>query len=312
MDFRRANYFANSSELMRKTKEELDKYQFMSWMEPHIRHRTVKLGKDSNAEDMYDPDEENDVNVVDANEMVIIGNPLSNSTNNINNNGRTSDINKRKLIPNINDSNTLPSQVPIVYPVTMRDTRDVDINDDIEKDNDTPYVIVTSSDSLMGCPRTHPNIEPVSPCIRTIPCSVSSSYNSERSRAYENGSSGGSSCSKKLCTKPLDFKPSVWKGSYPNYSPLRVSGDYYDAPPPPSSSTTSSSSSSSHVNSSAIYQGKYLKDEDELFSEMVLNEVRKLDGKEKCVAKHEIVNVLFNAQLKQYEKKKEESYSTRT
>lgn len=285
MDFRRANYFANSTELMRKTKEELDKYQFMSWMEPHIRHRTVKLGKDSNDHESYEPDDENDINVIDTHEITM--------TNN-----RVSELGKRKIIP-LNEQSQIPSQIPIVYPVSVRERDDMDDNG--EKDD--TYVIVSSSDTLMTpCPRTAPALEAITPCIRTVNCV--SNYNDRRS--VENGTS----CSKKTCKQPpLDFGKgtTIWKGTYPNYSPLRVNSsasDYYE-------STTSSSvpTSGSTGTAGTIYQGKLLKDEDELFSEMVLNEIRKLDGKEKCVAKHEIVNILFNAQLKQYEKKKEAEYS---
>ena len=280
MDFRRANYFANSSELMRKTKEELDKYQFMSWMEPHIRHRTVKLGKEAGEQETYEPDDESDINVVDTHDIV-----LTNALN------RTSELGKRKIIP-LNESNQIPTQIPIVYPISVRDR---DENDDIEKDD--TYVIVSSSDTLMTpCPRTVPSIESITPCIRTVNCV--GNYNNER-RTIENGTT----CSKKTCKQqPIEFGKgaTIWKGTYPNYSPLRVNSDYYE----PSTSLSSTPNSST-----TIYQGKLLKDEDELFSEMILNEIRKLDGKEKCLAKHEIVNILFNAQIKQYEKKKEEDYS---
>ncbi|XP_057293916.1 uncharacterized protein LOC130622475 [Hydractinia symbiolongicarpus] len=55
----------------------------------------------------------------------------------------------------------------------------------------------------------------------------------------------------------------------------------------------------SQTQPSLVYETKVLKDDDDLFAAMIVSQLRKLDKREKCVAKHDISNILFKAQLKQ-------------
>ena len=52
-----------------------------------------------------------------------------------------------------------------------------------------------------------------------------------------------------------------------------------------------------------LYQSKVLADEDDLFAAMIVSQLKALNPREKCVAKREISNVLFNTQLKQLDEK---------
>lgn len=261
MDFRRANFFATSSELVNKTKEELEKYQFMSWMEPHIRHRTVKLVKDT---DLYN--EEDTLKLksdFEKAEKVFFIDELS-------------ECNKRRISP-------VSKQFQTQFPISLSKRRRDSGQDALIRNHS-----MSASANCLRAPFTFPetSIEPVTPRERSVSCL--SIYNAER-QFIENDSK----VNKKMYQKTpvvLDKKINSWRGYYPTYS--TVNTGYF----------ATNTSSPYQIPNNLVYQRKLLKNEDEVFSEMVLNEVKKLNGIAKCLAKHEIVNVLFNAQLRQYGK----------
>ncbi|XP_004208437.1 uncharacterized protein LOC101238924 [Hydra vulgaris] len=57
----------------------------------------------------------------------------------------------------------------------------------------------------------------------------------------------------------------------------------------------------------ACYQGKVINDEDDLFTTMLLTQLRKLNDDQKCIVKHEINNIVYKAMLNNIEHKKNES-----
>ena len=84
-----------------------------------------------------------------------------------------------------------------------------------------------------------------------------------------------------------------------NKNPLRSS--------PPASAFPLAYAGGSSSDVGTCYQGKVINDEDDLFTTMLLTQLRKLDDDQKCVVKHEINNIVYKALLNNIEHKKNES-----
>jgi len=220
MDHKRACVSSQETFLTKKTQSELDKYNFMRWMEPFIRFRTTKLITDISPEQ----------NVINAN------NPIRNARR-------------------VEEQTSRP----------IDDYQQRDRQPNRKRTYDIAHSVGGYQDNTHNVRYDEQRISHSKTSVSGVRNSVGFSSNPLRNVDR---------------LPPLSMLHSPEDGRY---------------------------NTDLHQEKPMVYQTKILRDEDELFSALIVSEIKNLDEKRRYQVKHKISNVLFDALMEQCEESKQTS-----
>lgn len=290
MDHKRACVSSQETFLTKKTQSELDKYNFMKWMEPFIRFRTTKLITDISPEQNVANDNNHALHVRRVEEQI------SRSVD---------DYQHRDRHPNRKRTYDIAHSVGGGY---QENTHKVRYDDQHISHSKSSVNTVRNSGAFITNPMR--NVDRLPP-LSTLHSSEDSRYNAElppQSQLDHRRASDD-----QLTAARHNNSQLVQQTSRDDINHHRTSA----SPTPTEDSHRSmmeegNGSSGSHNEKPIAYQTKVLRDEDELFSALIVSEMKNLDEKRRYQVKHKISNVLFDALMEQCEEMKQKSISKDT
>jgi len=282
MDHKRACVSSQETFLTKKTQSELDKYNFMRWMEPFIRFRTTKLITDISPEQ----------NVINAN------NPIRNARRVEEQTSRPiDDYQQRDRQPNRKRTYDIAHSVGGY----QDNTHNVRYDEQRISHSKTSVSGVRNSVGFSSNPLR--NVDRLPP-LSMLHSPEDGRYNTD------------------LPLQPqLDHRrvsdDQVTAVRHNNSRLVQqnsredINNHHASASPTPTEeshkSITEEGNASFHQEKPMVYQTKILRDEDELFSALIVSEIKNLDEKRRYQVKHKISNVLFDALMEQCEESKQTS-----
>ena len=284
MDHKRACVSSQETFLTKKTQSELEKYNFMKWMEPFIRFRTTKLITDVSPE-------QNVTN--DNNHMLQMRRVDEQSSRSIDDYQHRDHHSNRKRSYDIAHSGAGSGYQEVTHKVHYDDKR---------ISHPKPPVSAVRNSFPKNTMR---NVERLPP-LPALHSSEDTRYNTEiqnQSHQLDNRREN----EEKLTMIRHSDSQLVHQSSRDD-----INHHHASASPTPTEESHKSiieegngSSSSHHETKPIAYHTKVLRDEDELFSALIVSEMKNLDEKRRYQVKHKISNVLFDALMEQCEESKQ-------
>ncbi|XP_066929046.1 uncharacterized protein [Clytia hemisphaerica] len=275
MDYKRARLSTDEPLLIKKAETELEKYHFMKWMEPFIRFRTTKLvNEKSNADRTTYREEQHQMN--SGTNKTIAEYAYEQTI------GGGSGANRKRSY----DYGAMPvhnfydEQSRIAY----KNSTVVELNGRMSY----------SPNSQQQQQRLEPKRSRIQPSPIRMQASPESSFTNKETTGLE--------------------------GS-PHHHPVRSSSKettFSDQHSPTPTETSHKSGQEEQPNPSIVttskipYATKFLSNEDDLFSALIVSEMKNLDERRRYQVKHKISNILFDALMEQCNEKKQDTDASST
>lgn len=292
MDYKRARVTAKESLLTKKTQLELEKYYFMRWMEPFIRFRTTKLvtekalmseskSNDSSHDEYlakysgeysFEPTMQSRKRSYDKLPVVY----------------KYSDGRPSKQNMYYEDQTKLVFSKQSILPSYQRNTSLNSSAENVSKQNEAKrkppvleesQIMSTTQNSLLHDTGIHIQHQTHHHRIQTS--------NQFQYADYQNNGINSPTSTDSSHKSNIDE-------NYMNNNNNKNNG------------VQSSGKVNNTVQSKVIYETRVLKDEDELFSALIVSEMRNLNERMKYIVKHRISNVLFDALSEQFSQQKQD------